>query len=202
LCATRHILSAVKRTSSQYALLLLGTLAFAATDAVVKGQHGGARNAVGDISATWALLPFLAGALTTSRRVFVRGAVVGATSTLIALAAYALVRAGLSSGVGSHHLAPLASLGNRWLLLGLFGGAALGAIGAHLASRRRWSIVAGVAGSLLVLEPLTRIVWALSRGESPRLLLPSPVVWAVEIGCGCLIVLGYHVWGFARPDTR
>jgi hypothetical protein len=192
----------VKRTFSQHALILIGTLAFAATDAVVKGHHGGARNAVGDISATWALLPFLTGALTASRRVFLRGAVVGATSTLIALGAYALVRASLSSGLGSRHLGLLASLGNRWLLLGLFGGAALGAAGARLASRRRWGIVAGVAGSLLVLEPLTRIVWALSRGESPRLLLPSPVVWAVEIGCGCLIALGYHVWGIARPDTR
>jgi hypothetical protein len=172
-------------------LVVWATLAFAVTDAVVKGHSGGTRNAVGDISATWALLPFLAGALLAARRTAVVGATLGAVSTVLALGTYALVRATLVSSTGSHYVAGIATLGNRWLLLGLLGGAMLGAMGASLAARRHWNIVAAVTGLLLAMEPLARVLWALGRGEGSRTLLPSPSVWAVEVGCGCMVVLGY-----------
>jgi hypothetical protein len=182
-------------------LVVCATLAFAATDAVVKGHSGGTRKAVGNISATWALLPFLAGALLAAHRTAVIGATVGAVSTVLALGTYALVRANPFSGTGSHHVAGIADLGNRWLLLGLLGGAVLGVIGASLAARHRWNVVAGVTGLLLAMEPVARILWALGRGEGPRTLLPSPTVWAVEVGCGCLIVLGYALTSVLRPHA-
>jgi hypothetical protein len=182
-------------------LAVLGVVAFTAADALIKGHHGGTRNAVGDISATWALLPFLAGTPVTSRRVALSGVVAGASSTVFALATYAFVRASLYSHGASHHALP-AMLGNRWLLLGVGGGAVLGLLGARLASRRRWNIVAAISASLLVAEPLARIVWASCRGESPRALLPSSSVWAIEVGCGCLIVLMSYLRRVISSDPR
>lgn len=172
-------------------LLVLGIVAFAAADAAIKGHHGGTRNAIGNVSATWALVPFLAAAFVRRPRVILAGAVVGALSTALALGAYAVARASLSSG-GERHGAPTIDMfGNRWLLLGLVGGAALGVVGAHLAARTRWTLVVAVSASLLVMEPVARLLWALSRHEHAGTLLPSPTVWAVEIACGCLLVAAY-----------
>jgi predicted lysophospholipase L1 biosynthesis ABC-type transport system permease subunit len=44
-------------------LVLLAGIAFGVLVAVVKGQHTGVRNALGNTSAPWMLAPFLAGAL-------------------------------------------------------------------------------------------------------------------------------------------
>jgi hypothetical protein len=170
-------------------LAILCTLGFAAADAAIKGHHGGTRNAVGDISATWALLPFLAGTFLTGRRVTFTGACVGAASTAMALVTYSLVRGRLFSQVDDQHSALILMLTNRWLLIGIVGGGALGAAGARLAVRGARNAVAVVAASLLAMEPLARVFWAVSRGESARTLLPSPSVWVIEVGCGCAIVL-------------
>jgi Family of unknown function (DUF6518) len=186
-----------QRQAIKTPLAVLGVVAFAATDAVIKGHHGGTRNAVGDISATWVLLPFLAGTLFASRRGAFSAAIVGASSTVLALIVYAMMRAILYPHAGGDHGVP-AILGNRWLLMGLGGGAVLGIVGARLATGRHWNVVAAVSASLLVLEPLARMLWALNRGENVRALLPSPSVWATEVGCGCLIVL---VFVLARAIT-
>jgi hypothetical protein len=108
--------------------ILLGVCVFAAVDAIVKGHHGGMRNAVGNVSAPWALLPFLAGAGARPRRRRA-GALVGALSTVAALACYSVVRSG-AFGTGGRHGGVgsmlIAATGNRWFLLGAVGGAALG----------------------------------------------------------------------------
>jgi len=181
------------RRSAWLRLLILFVVicAFAAVAAVVKGHHGGVRNAIGNLSAPWVLVPFLAGAFVLPRRLAL-GALVGTASTAAALACYSFVRAaGGGSGRASFDL--IAASGNRWLLIGVIGGVGLGATGSWLAARGRWTVVTAVVAGLLVLEPVARMFWAITRGYPVGTFVPSPVVWSVEILCGCASVIGFHV---------
>ena len=172
-------------------LTLLLVCAFATVDGLVKGHHGGMRNAVGNISAPWALVPLLASAFVKPFRL-VLGALVGLASTLAALVCYSVVRA-VAFGGGSQYRdtssVVIAAATNRWFLLGAVGGAMLGAVGARLAIRRQWAVLATIAASLLVFEPAARILWALAKGEPARTLVPGPVVWFAEVCCGVAIVI-------------
>jgi hypothetical protein len=184
-----------RRTWLRPLLVFIVVCAFAAVDAVVKGHHGGARNAIGNVSAPWALIPFLAGAFVLPRRLAL-GAFVGAVSTVAALTCYSFVRAvgfdaGGRSGRTTFDLG--AAAGNRWFLFGIIGGIALAAAGSWLAARRWWAVVDAVVVSLLVLEPIARILWAVTRGEAVRTFVPNPVVWSAEIFCGCAAAVGFHV---------
>jgi hypothetical protein len=192
----------IRQRPSRTVSVVVGVVVFAIADAIIKGHQGGTRNAVGDISATWALVPFLAGAWLVSYRATLWGAIVGASSTAMALGVYTLARGSLYGGDGGHHALGTAVLANRWLLLGVAGGAVLGVVGAHLAARGAWTTVVAFAGSLLITEPVARMLWGLSRGEGPRTLLPSPAVWAVEIGCGCLIVATFLLLKVTRGLRR
>jgi hypothetical protein len=175
-------------------LILVVVCAFAAVDAIVKGPHGGTRNAVGNLSAPWALIPFLSSAFALPRRRFT-GAAVGAGSTLAALAYYSLVRRGVFGEGGSRGLGSFvaSAAGNRWFVLGAIGGAMLGATAAWLAAKGQWGMVTEVVASLLVLEPVARVLWAIAKGEGARTLVPTPAVWAVEILCGCAVALGFRL---------
>jgi hypothetical protein len=175
-------------------LILVVVCAFAAADAMVKGHHGGTRNAVGNLSAPWALIPFLSGAFALPRRRFT-GAAVGAGSTVAALACYSLVRRAAFGEGGSRGLGSFtaSAAGNRWFLLGAIGGAVLGAIATWLAAKEQWGIVIAVVASLLVLEPAARVLWAVAKGDAARTLVPTPAVWAVEILCGCAVALGFRL---------
>jgi hypothetical protein len=167
--------------------VLLIVLAFGALDAMIKGQHGGTRDAVGNVSAPWLLVPFLSAAALAPRRITL-GALAGAISTVVALASYTVVRTLRELQSGHPHGVSVmvsSSLENRWFLLGVFGGAALGCVGSRLAVHRQWAVVAVVVASVLVMEPTARIVYAIAKGEPARTLVPSPVVWTVEIVCGC-----------------
>ena len=138
-------------------LIFVGVCAFGVLDAIVKGHHGGMRNVIGNISAPWAILPILAGSIAVPRRLAV-GALAGVASTVAALASYALAR-GESlrlSQSGGATLATISPIGNRWFLLGLVGGIALGASGSWFARRQRWGAVVVVVAGLLVLEPAAR----------------------------------------------
>lgn len=186
--------------------LMLGICIFGALDAMIKGRHGGTRNAIGNVSAPWALIPFVSAAILKPRRIAV-GALVGAASTVAALASYALVRAarGLGGASPNRGADPLlvALVDNRWVLLGAIGGAALGALGSYLATKQRWGLAAIVIACLLVLEPVTRILWAIAKGEPPRTLVPSPSIWVGEVLCGCLTLLAFRLrWSANRNRTR
>lgn len=126
-------------------LLLLALCAFAAADAIVKGHHGGTRNAIGSVGAPWALIPFLSAAFLMPRRLIV-GALVGAVSTIAALVSYSFVRAVRGFDMGNRHRDAssmlIATFGNRWFLLDALGGAVLGAAGSWLATRQEWKVVA------------------------------------------------------------
>ncbi len=171
--------------------LLAGFCAFGVLDAIVKGHHGGVRNAIGNVSAPWAIVPLLAGALGVPRRPL-SGAVAGAVATVATLTSFSLVRAGGLDTRGRGGLAM--ALGNRWLILGLVGGLVLGAGAAWLVARgRRGSLVAIIAG-LMLLEPVARLVWAATKNHPLGTYVPDPVVWVVEIVGGCaLAAFGVHL---------
>ena len=67
-------------------------VAFGATMSVVKGNGSGVRDAVGNVSAPWVLLPFFAGAF-AGRRSVGRAAVVGCAVSLAALAGFYVANA-------------------------------------------------------------------------------------------------------------
>jgi hypothetical protein len=48
--------------------VLVGAVAFGATCSVLKGNSSGLRDAAGNISAPWVILPLLAGAFAATRR--------------------------------------------------------------------------------------------------------------------------------------
>ena len=105
-------------------ILFVVICAFAAVAAVVKGHHGGVRNAIGNLSAPWVFVPFLAGAFVLPRRLAL-GALVGTASTAAALACYSFVRAA-GGGSGTRQLRPdrserepmVAHRSNRWRRVG------------------------------------------------------------------------------------
>lgn len=185
-------------------LIFVGVCAFGVLDAIVKGHHGGMRNVIGNISAPWAILPILAGSIAVPRRLAV-GALAGVASTVAALASYALAR-GESlrlSQSGGATLATISPIGNRWFLLGLVGGIALGASGSWFARRQRWGAVVVVVAGLLVLEPAARVLWAVMRGDAVSTFVPYRVVWGIEVLCGCASLLGYRFQRrWSRPSRR
>src|SRR5262249_52757537 len=72
-------------TSAMRMVLITGiAVIFGIATAWIKGNGAGLRDAIGNISAVWLLLPFAAGAATGSRRVIV-GAISGWVATLAAL---------------------------------------------------------------------------------------------------------------------
>lgn len=168
-------------------LLFVAVGAFGVVDAIVKGHHGGVRNAVGSVSAPWAILPLFAGAFIKPRRL-VLGALAGTATPLLALASYSLVRGG-----GSHLMAQgglTSAAGNRWFVLGLVGGLVLGAASSWLASRGWWGLLIAAVAGLLVFEPGARMLWAMTRNDPLGTFVPSPGVWIVESLSGCALVVG------------
>lgn len=135
---------------------LLFAAAFGVAAGLFKGNDAGLRGAIGNLSAPWllvALLPAL------HCRSVLRGALLGLTSTLVALAGfYAALTAVLAGQLGGGgHLAELVTEvgANRiYFLGGIVTGPILGAIGARIGRHRPdslWLVVGAlVAGEILV----------------------------------------------------
>jgi MFS family permease len=170
-------------------LLFVVASAFGVIDAKVKGHHGNVRNAIGNVSAPWASLPMLAGAFVLPRRLRA-GGLAGPAVSVAALASYSLVRAGGLHLGGQGGAVSVAE--NRWFLAGLLGGVVLGVVGSWFAARIGWRLLMTMVASLLVLEPAARVLWAITKGDPARTLVPNPAVWLVEILCGCvLLIVGF-----------
>src|SRR5215469_15788618 len=67
--------------AGRMALIIGLAVVFGIVAAWIKGNGSGLRDAIGNISAVWLLLPFAAGAATGSRRIIV-GAISGLVATL------------------------------------------------------------------------------------------------------------------------
>jgi hypothetical protein len=157
-----------QRGTGRAVLTLLVALAFGLVDAALKGHHGGLRDAVGNVSAPWLMLPLVAGAFITRGRPLV-GALAGIASVLTALIAFYLVGQHiLSLGVGGHSTRRALSLGaavtNRWFESGMIAGLGFGAVGAWLAGRDLLGMVAAALAALLVFEPAAHVAYMAALG--------------------------------------
>lgn len=158
-----------------------------------EGNGSGIRDAAGNISAPWVVLPLLAGAFAAARRPFV-GALIGVSVTLAALVAFYLTNAFVLD-LGPHSIVEdialtMRSVGNIWFRGGVVSGIALGAGGAWLAGRRAGRAVGTVVAALLIMEPAAWLAWFAARGESLAGWGVSPAVWCAEVACGLALLAG------------
>jgi Family of unknown function (DUF6518) len=156
---------------------LLG-LAFGVAAALFKGEDWGVRTIVGNLSAPWLVLPFLAG---WSRRSFAAAAGLGAATSVLSVVGfytcYALVFALVSSHTLGTDVAVLAGA--------LVAGPVYGALGYWWRSRR--SLAAGLAvGAAFVGEPLAQLaLWRVRQVPVGHTSVGDhPVVFALEASIG------------------
>lgn len=175
------------------ALLLLAAIGFGALVAAVKGQDVGVRNALGNTSAPWIVVPFLAGAL--QPRAW-QAAVIGVTATLAAFFGFYLAEAAVLD-LGPHpwyvDLKLTLGSGHVYEIWGAPIGLVYGMLGWLWASHR--SVAAATAvGLAFVTEPL--IVFGLQRGGiwGGGGLFDYPWLWATEIAIGLGGIACALVW--------
>lgn len=134
-------------------------LAFGVLVAVVKGQDVGVRDALGNLSAPWVVVPFAAGAATRSVR---RGVLFGLSATLLALLGFYVAEAAVLN-LGPHPWYVELRLTLHWNVYDTWGvpaGIAYGALGA-LWTLHRSRLAGAAVGIAFVAEPL--IVFALEH---------------------------------------
>ena len=173
------------------ALLIAAAVAFGVVMAVVKGQADDARNAAGNMSAPWIVVPFLAGAR------FARpwhGLVAGVAATLAAFAGFYVAEA-VVLDLGPHpwyvDLRLAAGTVNVYERAGVLSGALYGALGTLWATGRLRAAALAV-GSAFVVEPL--IVLALWRGNlwgGPGI-LRYPGLWVTEVVVGVVLAAALY----------
>jgi hypothetical protein len=164
-------------------LLLVAAIAFGALVALIKGQDVGVRNALGNTSAPWIVVPFFAG--TFYSRAW-HAALIGAATTLAAFFGFYLAEAAILD-LGEHpwyvDLRLTLGSGHLYEIWGTPVGLVYGLLGWLWAARS--SVAAAVAvGFAFVTEPL--IVYALVRADvwGGGGLLDYPWLWATEIAIG------------------
>ena len=180
--------------------LLVAGIAFGVLFAVVKGQGAGLRAALGNTSAPWVLLPFLAG--TRFSRV-PNAAAAGLAATMAAfLGFYAAEAAILDLGPHPWYVDLELTLGSGHVYeaWGVVSGLLYGALGGVWTSRSR--LAAGAVALAFICEPM--IVTALARtGLWGGDLLRYPLIWVPEVLlglAGAAVVVGG--WLAARPAAR
>jgi hypothetical protein len=177
-------------------LLLLGSVAFGVFMASIKGQDVGVRDALGNLSAPWVVLPFLAATRYSS---IWRAAIVGVAMTLGSLLGFYVAEAAiLDLGQRPWYIdlkltAGSVNIYEKW---GVFSGVLYGALGGLWATRR--SILAGAAvGLAFVCEPAIVLVARRAGIWEGGGLLDCRWLWVSEI----LIGLGAiaYVSAISRP---
>lgn len=181
--------------------VLLGAAAFGVAMSVLKGNDDGVRDAVGNLSAVWLLLPFVCGALAGGGRV-VWGVVAGTLATAFALTGFYLSNAFVLD-LGPHSSLQDLALTLRgeiyWLQLGLFSGPVFGALGALWRRTRSVGLMVLVA-AFFVFEPLASMAYHGTTSADVR----WKAVWVCEglVGlCGCALAVVIGRRG-ARARTR
>jgi hypothetical protein len=165
------------------ALLLLGSVAFGVSMAVIKGQDVGVRDALGNLSAPWVVIPFLAGMRCTS---VWRAALVGIATTLASLLGFYVAEAAILD-LGPHpwyiDLKLTAGSVNIYEKWGVFSGALYGALGGLWAMRRSvWA--AAAVGLAFVVEPAITLVSSRAGLWGGGGLLDYAWLWVGEILIG------------------
>lgn len=176
---------------------MLGAILFGVICSVAKGNDAGVRDAAGNLSAPWLILPLLSAAYVTCRRSLVGarrpllGAVLGVATTMLALIAFYVANAFVLD-LGPHStLRDLAltmgSVGGIWFRYGLVSGAVCGALGAWLGGRRAWVALGLLVAALLTLEPGAWIGISLMRGQTLSDSAMDLPVAAAELVCGLVL---------------
>jgi hypothetical protein len=164
-------------------LLLLTAVAFGVGMAVLKGQDTGVRDALGNTSAPWIVLPFLAGACFSRVR---SAALAGAAVSLASLLGFYLAEAAVLD-LGPHpwwvDLQLTAGTLNVYEKWGIISGLGYGALGWMWTNRSKPAAAAAV-GLAFAAEPL--IVFLVSRAGmwGGGLLFDYRWLWMGEIGLG------------------
>jgi hypothetical protein len=179
-------------------------VAFGVGMAVIKGQDAGARDALGNLSAPWVVLAFVAGA---GQRTLWRGVAAGVLATLVAFAGfYAAEAFVLDLGTGSliARLRLTLGSGHVYETWGVPSGVAFGLLGSAWRVRPAWRIGALVPALAFVTEPL--IVYLLTRIGvwGGGLLFAHRWLWMSEmlLGLGATAVIIGRELRKRPPDAR
>jgi hypothetical protein len=163
--------------------------------AVLKGNGTGIRNDVGNLSAPWLLVPFVASAVASNGRI-PRAVIVGTVASLLALLGFYVANSfvlqlGPHSWIEDVRLA--VSGGRRWYVLALVSGPFFGALGG-LWRRSHHQILGVCAFAVLIAEPI--VEWMLKNQSVGGFFVssPSPSVWLGEsmvglIACASVLLL-------------
>jgi Family of unknown function (DUF6518) len=159
-----------------------GALAFGAVVSTVKGNGGGVRDAIGNVSAPWLILPFVA-VLYMRVRSPLRGSLVGLAASLAALTGFYVTNSVVLQ-LGPHtwtdDLRLTVGAGRMFFALAVMSGPFFGAIGAWWnRTRSRWLAV--LVAALFVLEPLASWLYGLVAHRTASGLAP---VWFGELALG------------------
>lgn len=165
-------------------VLLLAGAAFGVLVAVVKGQDTGVRDALGNTSAPWIVLPFVAGTCFPRAR---SAALAGLAVTLVSLLGFYVAEAAVLD-LGPHPwwvdlrlTAGSVNVYERW---GVVSGLLYGTLGWLWAFRSRATAAAAV-GLAFAAEPL--IAFLVTRaGIWNALLLDYAWMWTAEVALGLL----------------
>ncbi len=168
------------------ALVLALSVVFGILMAWIKGNGAGLSDAVGNISALWLAVPFLAGAAAGSSRVLV-GAVYGLVATLAALTGFYFAESFVLD-LGQHSWLTDLSLTMGTVVYyaerGLVTGPVFGALGLWWRQRRSVLAAAPLA-AVFVLEPLAWWLYGLWIGGGAAYPVPDyPALWLSEIALG------------------
>jgi hypothetical protein len=193
-------------TARRVALIIVSSVIFGIVMAWIKGNGAGLGDAVGNISALWLLLPFVAGAAVDSSRPVV-GALVGLVATLAALTGFYFAESFVLD-LGQHSWLTDLSLTMGTVVYyaerGLVTGPLFGALG--LWWRQRQSVVAaGLIAAVFVLEPAAWWLYGMQIGGGAAYPVPAyPAVWLgeVAIGVACFVLLRHLAHRLADPAQR
>jgi Family of unknown function (DUF6518) len=168
------------------ALILVLAVLFGAAMSWLKGNGSGFRDAIGNASAPWLLVPFLAGAATGSRRL-ITGAVVGLAATLAALAGFYVANS-VVLDLGPHpwltDLALTVRGGVYWAERAVLTGPVFGALGGWWRRDRSLAAAATIA-AMFVLEPAAWWLYNLRLHGGAAYAVPQyPALWLGEIAVG------------------
>lgn len=184
------------------AALILGlALLFGAAMSWLKGNGSGLRDAVGNASAPWLLVPFLAGAGAGSRRLGTAAAV-GLAATLVALAGFYVANS-VVLDLGPHPWLTDLGLTIRgglfWGEKALLSGPVFGALGGWW-RRDRSLVAAAVIAAMFVLEPAAWWLNNLRLGGAAAYPVPQyPALWLGEIAVGLAAFAAAWTWSKSRP---